>query len=170
MLYRSGLLVGAVLMVAVAVVGAREPAAQLAAAAPGQPGSMMPMMGMGGDMMMGGGPGMPMMMAQRMAQHVEGRLAFLKTELKITPAQEPQWNAFADVVRANAKAMMDAHPAAAATPMRLPERLGLHEKMLAAHLEALGKLNAALTPLYAALSDEQKQTADELMLGPMGPR
>ncbi len=39
------------------------------------------------------------------AQHIEGRLAFLKTELKITDAQAPQWNAYADALRANAKQM-----------------------------------------------------------------
>ena len=41
------------------------------------------------------------------AQHIEGRLAFLKTELKITDAQAPQWNAYADALRANAKRMGD---------------------------------------------------------------
>ena len=30
-------------------------------------------------------------------------------------------------------------------------------------------IRAAAQPLYAALSDEQKKTADELMKGPMGP-
>ncbi|WP_374313015.1 Spy/CpxP family protein refolding chaperone [Dongia sp.] len=40
-------------------------------------------------------------------QHIEGRLAFLKTELKITDAQAPQWNAYADAMRANAKRMGD---------------------------------------------------------------
>ena len=40
-----------------------------------------------------------------MAGHVEGRLAFLKTELKITDAQLPLWNAVADAIRANAKGM-----------------------------------------------------------------
>lgn len=39
------------------------------------------------------------------SQHVEGRLAFLKTELKITYTQAPQWNAYADAVRANGKRM-----------------------------------------------------------------
>ena len=47
--------------------------------------------------------GMPMMAA--MAGHVEGRLAFLKTELKITDAQLPLWNAVAEAIRANAKSM-----------------------------------------------------------------
>src|SRR6516162_11261321 len=69
----------------------------------------MPMMGMM-RMMMGqdGMSGMPMMAA--MAGHVEGRLAFLKTELKITDAQLPLWNAVADAIRTNAKSMSEMMP------------------------------------------------------------
>ncbi len=37
------------------------------------------------------------------ASHVEGRIAFLKTELRITDAQLPLWNAVADALRDNAK-------------------------------------------------------------------
>ena len=44
----------------------------------------------------------------------------------------------------------------------------MREKMMTAHLEALRKFKAAVDPLYAALSDEQKKTADELLIGPMG--
>jgi len=40
--------------------------------------------------------------------------------------------------------------------------------MITAHLEALHRLKAPVEPLYAALSDEQKKTADELLMGPMG--
>ena len=126
----------------------------------------MPMMGMM-RMMMGqdGMGGMPMM-----AGHVEGRLAFLKTELKITDAQLPLWNAVADAIRANAKgmgAMSDGMMGSSQTAT-LPEKLALREKMMTAHLEALHRLKAAVDPLYAALSDEQKKTADELLMGPMG--
>jgi len=39
------------------------------------------------------------------SEHVEGRIAFLKTELKITDAQLPQWNAFADALRNSAGQM-----------------------------------------------------------------
>src|SRR5215472_2927754 len=48
-------------------------------------------------------------MIEMMWAHTDGALAFLKTELKITDAQTPQWNAFADAVRANAKRMKDMH-------------------------------------------------------------
>ncbi len=96
---------------------------------PGQAGAgQAPAMGMmgGGMGMMGGDMGammqrmMPMMRGM-MAQHgmermdgpmgmmapgrVEGRIAFLRTELQITEAQTPAWNAFADVLRAQARGM-----------------------------------------------------------------
>jgi hypothetical protein len=57
--------------------------------------SGMPMMHMG--MMMGPGSGMSTI------DHIEGRIAFLRAELKITDAQMSAWNAFADALRANAK-------------------------------------------------------------------
>jgi hypothetical protein len=105
-----------------------------------------------------------------MAGHVEGRLAFLKTELKITDAQLPLWNAVADAIRANAKNMggMAEGMMGSMQAGTLPEKLAAREKMMTAHLEALSKFKAAVDPLYAALSDEQKKTADELLIGPMG--
>ena len=126
----------------------------------------MSMMGM--MRMMMGRDGMSMMGA--MARHVEGRLAFLKTELKITDAQLPLWNAVADAMRANAKNMGDMAGGmmGGSQAGMLPEKLAMREKMMTAHLEALRKLKAAVDPLYAALSDEQKKTADELLIGPMG--
>ena len=64
-------------------------------------------MGMMCSMMRQGGMGsMPMGGMPMMADHTEGRIAFLKTELKITDAQLPLWNAVADAIRANAKSGM----------------------------------------------------------------
>ena len=148
-----------------------HPPAPPAAAGPGMPGGMagagdMPMMGM--MRMMMGRDGMSMMGA--MARHVEGRLAFLKTELKITDAQLPLWNAVADAMRANAKTMGDMAGGmmGGSQTATLPDKLAMREKMITTHLEALRKFKAAVDPLYAALSDEQKKTADELLIGPMG--
>ena len=129
-------------------------------------GGGMPMRGMM-RMMMGrdsmGGMSM-------MADHIEGRLAFLKTELKITDAQLPLWDAVADVIRANARSMrsMAEGMMGSAQTAALPDRLAAREKMMSAHLDALRKFKAAIDPLYAAFSDEQKKTADELLMGPMG--
>ena len=52
-----------------------------------------------------GGPGHMGMMG--MADHIEGRIAFLREELKITEAQMPQWNTFAEALRANARQMKE---------------------------------------------------------------
>jgi LTXXQ motif family protein len=138
-------------------------------------GGMMAMMGMMQQMMAQMGQG-GMMAMMGMADHVEGRLAFLKTELKITDAQLPQWNAYADVVRASATQMNDMMKQGAAmmammqggTPPSLPQRLDVREKHLAVHLETLRKFSATLLPLYASFSDEQKRLADALLYVPMG--
>jgi LTXXQ motif family protein len=128
----------------------------------GMPGmaGMMRMMGQSGM----GGMGM-------MTGHVEGRLAFLKTELKITDAQLPLWNAVADAIRANANTMstmMSGGMMGNWQTGTLPDKLALREKMMTAHLDALRQFKAAVDPLYAALSPEQKKTADQLLMGPMG--
>ncbi len=161
------------------------PATPPAAASPmpsGQPGMMSGGM-MDPAMMSGGMMGAGMMsmmgpMAQMMApEHIEGRIAFLRTELRITDAQQPLWDAFVDVLRANAHAMMDMMTqmqgsmmqSQAAAPDTLLQRIDLHERMLAARLEGLRRMKAALQPLYATLDDTQKRTADELLApGPMG--
>ena len=151
------------------------------------PGAMMEQGGMGhmmmGHMMMDQGMmgmmdrgGMPMM-GMNPSQHIEGRLAFLKTELKITEAQAAPWNAYADAVRANAKRMgelmdqmmssgmmMQGQPG---MTMSLPDRLNWAEQHMAAHMEMLAAIKAPTMQLYGALSDDQKHLADQL-IGPMG--
>jgi LTXXQ motif family protein len=113
------------------------------------------------------------MMAGRdamMSSHVEGRIAFLKTELKITEAQIPQWTRLADALRSTTTSMngMRQQMMQEGMPTSTLARLDLHEKMLSAHLDSLKSMKVALIPLYASFSDEQKKLADELMLGPMG--
>lgn len=158
--------------------------------APAAPSTAMPMpggqgmmgMGMGATGMMGmmgmmGGGTMPRMGQAMAPEHIEGRIALLATELKITEAQRPLWDAFAEALRANARIMagmmrdmggMMMMPAPDAAPSSLPQRLEAHEAMLAARLEALRNLKAKLQSLYAAFDDTQRRTADQLLLpGPM---
>jgi LTXXQ motif family protein len=141
-------------------------------------GAPMPM-GMAGGQMpgVGGGMGMMSMMSQNgmggmpmMGEHVEGRIAFLKAELKITDAQLPLWNTFAQAMRDSATAMqgMRGGMMAMSQAATLPEKLDAREKLLTARLDAARKLKAAAEPLYAALSAEQKKTADEIIVSPMG--
>lgn len=151
------------------------PPTTAATPAPSTPGMPMGAMPRGqGMLMMGAMPMMGMMQmmmgGQHMAAHVEGRIAFLKAELKITGTQLPLWNAVAEAMRASAKSMtgMPSQMAMMQSATPLPEKLAAHEKMMATHLEGLRKLKAAIDPLYAALDTGQKKTADELMIGPMG--
>lgn len=142
------------------------------------PSPSMPMMGgMMGNMGHMGGmmPMMRPMMGQQGAmgmpfEHVEGRIAFLKAELKVTEAQTPQWNAFADALRANAKAHQSMHEqmGKGGMPSSWPERLAARQKMMSMHLDGLKNLEAAAKPLFAALTEEQKALADRLLSGPMG--
>ncbi len=117
------------------------------------------MMAMDGMMPMGG-PGRMQPFA-----HIEGQLAFYKTELKITEAQASQWNAFADAVRAGAKKLQDAFAGAmqSSGPASAIDQADRRIKLLSARLDALKAIAEATKPLYAALSDDQKKTADELM-------
>ncbi len=152
------------------------------------------MMGPGYGMGYGG---MPMMGMMNGAQHVEGRLAFLKTELKIVPAQEAVWDDYAKALRANAQqmtAMMKNMPGggwgmmnsgmmnqgmmnqgqgmmsggAQAKPITLPQRLDWMEQHMAQHMEMLQAIKGPTEALYKALDAAQKQTADQLLMGPMG--
>jgi hypothetical protein len=140
------------------------------------------MMGMWGPRgMMGyGGPGSWMMgrgdfsqaMCNIMANHIEGRLAYIKAELKITETQESFWNAYAAAARDNANAM-SAHCTVmmsrrGESAISLPDRLDQHEQLMAAQLDAVRAMDKVLKPLYAALNDGQRQTADQLFWGPMG--
>jgi LTXXQ motif family protein len=150
----------------------------------GQPSMGQPSMGkMGhGGMMMHGDDMKQMMSMMRdmmammsahsgmMASHVEGRIAALKTELKITEAQAPQWQRFADALRGAAKSMeaMQGQMMKADAPAPLSARLARQEEMLSAHLASVKALKAAFDPLYASFGDEQKKVADGIRIGPMG--
>lgn len=102
-------------------------------------------------------------------QNVEGHIAFLKAELKITNAQQKAWDQFADVLRANAKTLNAASSGMMAGMMSGAEklspaaRLEQQEKLLTLQLEALKQSRTALGGLNAALSDEQKQRLDQLI-------
>jgi hypothetical protein len=150
---------------------------------PGMPGPGM-MGGMGGQQgMMGGMPMMNMMQmmgggdapGMGMIDHVEGRIAFLRTELKITDAQAGAWNAFAVALRANAQnlgaargAMMGRMGAGQSQGQTLAQRLDAQERWLTARLDGTRAIKTVFIKLSDALSQDQKRTADELLAPHMG--
>jgi hypothetical protein len=106
-----------------------------------------------------------------MISRLEDRLAYLKTELKISAAQEPLWAAYAGTARDNAQtlaAQCTATFGEQSEAMSLPERLDLRERLMAARLEAMRASDKALKPLYAAFDDGQKRVADRLFWAPIG--
>jgi hypothetical protein len=110
--------------------------------------------------------------------HIEGRLAFLKTELQIKPAQQKAWDDFSAAAHQSVKVMQDARPQrpdgekkhdrADWTPPPVPDRLDRAEKIMNARLTALHTVAGPVKALYATLDAAQKKTADELFKGPMG--
>jgi len=105
-----------------------------------------------------------------MNEHIDAELAYLKTVLKITEAQAPQWNVFAETFRSDrekrASLCKDAmEQARAMKSASLIDSLTVVEDELATRLDSLRAMKAAVQPLYAILSKEQKKTADEVMRG-----
>jgi hypothetical protein len=176
-------------VVPAAPVPAQTPSPQTGNAPPPAPSQGMPsgmmqmmpaeMMQMMQKMHSGAMPRMAMMGGSLMApggaiQNVEGHIAFLKAELKITDAQQKAWDQLADALRTNAKTLSAASGAmmggmmagmmgAADKKMPPAARLEQHEKMLTLQLEALKRSRTALETLNAVLSDEQKKRLDELI-------
>ena len=98
-------------------------------------------------------------------QLVDGRIAFMKAELKITPAQETQWQQVATAMRENANALDQAISTARGQPgtMDAVQRLTLREQFAKVRAENDARLLAAFKPLYASLSPEQQQVANQLV-------
>lgn len=103
-------------------------------------------------------------------ERIEARLAYAKTALKITPAQEQQWNALAEVMRKHARAsdeQMTARRAArsAGTPDQSTaiDRLQRRQEMMQAASARMTEVLEAAKPLYASFTDEQKKEADSLL-------
>jgi protein CpxP len=96
---------------------------------------------------------------------VAGRIAFLRAELHITPAQQAQWRHVAAAMRQNARALD--HVIATARQHRETmnplERLALREQFAKVRADNIARLLAAFKPLYAGLSPQQKDMAGMLI-------
>ncbi|MEX3785144.1 Spy/CpxP family protein refolding chaperone [Paraburkholderia sp. BR14374] len=94
-------------------------------------------------------------------RNVEDRIAYLHSQLKITPAQETQWKAFADVMRSNGETMGQLfEQRKAATNVSALDDMKQYATIAQAHADGMKKLVDAFEPLYGSLSPEQKKLAD----------
>jgi hypothetical protein len=102
-------------------------------------------------------------------RNVEDRIAYLHAQLKITPAQETQWNAFADVMRGNGETMGKLfQQRKAATNVSALDDMKQYAEIAQAHADGMKKLVDAFDPLYSSFSPEQKKLADATFHQPGG--
>jgi hypothetical protein len=98
-------------------------------------------------------------------ERLEGRIAFLKTELQITDKQLADWNNLADALRSSRQHLLEARKLLVMDDkVAGAERLEHYERHLSERLEAIKSARSAFNRLYASLSENQKQTADAILL------
>jgi hypothetical protein len=131
----------------------------------GMMSQMMGMMGRMSSMQSGGGMApMSCMSALASVDHVEGWLAFLHTELKITDQQKEAWAAFSESVRKYAEKLRGLGKMAQMKPAkkegdRFVQVLSGQEALLEARLDHI----RAYRKFYEGLSKDQKAVAEELL-------
>jgi protein CpxP len=95
---------------------------------------------------------------------VEAHIKDLRTKLHITPAEQAQWDQFAQTMRDNARDMNQAaaEHAQQLASMNAVQDLRSYQQLAEAHAQRLQKLTTAFETLYNAMPAEQKQVADQV--------
>jgi periplasmic protein CpxP/Spy len=93
---------------------------------------------------------------------VEQRIAELHAKLKITAAQDDQWNKFANVMRDNGHTMGELYRQRMSLPASTTalDDMKQYAQITQAQADGTKHLVEAFEPLYASLSPEQKKLAD----------
>jgi periplasmic protein CpxP/Spy len=101
---------------------------------------------------------------QTMAQMVEQRIADLHSRLNITHAQQPKWERFAAVMRANARQLDAAYQRRAEKldSMNALANMESYAQIERSRVNDVERLVPAFRTLYHSLSPQQKQMADDL--------
>lgn len=101
---------------------------------------------------------------QSKVQRTEAKIKDYHSQLKITPAQEDQWNKVAQVMRENAQTMesLIEQRRAQGSSMNAVDDLKSYSRMMDAHAAGLRKFITAFEPLYNSMSPEQKKNADTI--------
>ena len=102
--------------------------------------------------------------AKTAEERVERRIAELRAQLQITPAEQQQWDQFAQVMRDNAREMdqIFVQRAQQYQSMNAVQNMQSYEHLAEAHAQQLQKLVSAFEKLYNSMSDQQKQIADRV--------
>jgi periplasmic protein CpxP/Spy len=95
---------------------------------------------------------------------VEKHIKELHATLKITPAEETQWNEVAQTMRENAQDLdraIDKRDSNVANATAIDD-LNAYADIAQAHATGVKKLASAFSGLYSAMSDDQKKEANEV--------
>ena len=97
-------------------------------------------------------------------ERVERRIKELHAQLHVTPAEEPQWSQFANVMRENARDMDQVFMQRAQQfeTMNAVQNMQSYEQIAQDHVQHLQKLVPAFQALYDSMPDAQKQVADQV--------
>jgi hypothetical protein len=104
-------------------------------------------------------------MADRRAESVEQRITALHAALKITPAEEPAWEAVAQTMRDNAASMrklVGDTSGRARQGMTAIEDMQSYQQLAQAHADEMKSLLTTFTTLYNSMPDDQKKLADQV--------
>jgi hypothetical protein len=95
-------------------------------------------------------------------ENVEARIKTLHSQLRITSAQEPLWNDFAQAMREDAARMADLRKGKLenAKSMSAVDQLNAYASVVDAHADGVHKLIPPFQKLYDQMSDQQKKAAD----------
>jgi protein CpxP len=97
-------------------------------------------------------------------ERVEQRIKELYSQLRITPAERPQWDQFAQVMRDNARDMDQAwlQRVNHVESMNAVQNMQSYEQIAEQHAQHVQKLVPAFQNVYNVMSEEQKQLADQV--------
>jgi hypothetical protein len=98
------------------------------------------------------------------ANPVEARIKELHNRLHITAAQQVQWDNLVEVMRGNAKTMMDLQKERGqdAKSMTAVDAVKSYAAVIEAHEAGMSKFVPAFQALYETMSNSQKKVADSM--------
>ena len=95
---------------------------------------------------------------------VERRVQQLHTQLRITPQEQSQWDAFAQTMRQNADNMRTAidQRGSQMDTMDAVQNMQSYAQLAQVHAQDMQQMASAFQTLYQSMSPEQRQNADQL--------
>jgi periplasmic protein CpxP/Spy len=102
--------------------------------------------------------------AQSAEQRVEMHIRQLHAQLQITPAEQPQWDQFAAIMRENARSMDHAFMQRAQQypTMTAVENMRSYEQIATEHAADMQKLVPVFANLYNVMPAQQRRLADQV--------